>query len=263
MTDRAEYRQIDCDRPLYSSVAWAYDALVRKPVDEQCEFIVKCLTDGGIVAGMRLIDAGCGTGRYSLRLAREGYNVIGVDLSPEMITEASNRMRATGCSSDFLNADLSRFKLVQPADGAICRGILNDLIEDSLRQAVLTNIARNIRKGGVFVGDVRHWAKSLEEKTAEPLTLKTAQIGGKKISMKSETVTDENSQTLLITETISIDEAGEANSTCYRLKMRCWTEKEIVDRLSTAGFESVRLFGDHRHDSRPGDTSKIWFVARR
>ncbi len=263
MTDKTEFKQPDSKRPLYSAVAWAYDALIRKPVEEQCEFMVNCLNDCGIVSGMRLIDAGCGTGRYTLRLIQEGYRVIGVDLSPEMITEAHNRIRAAGCTPDLLNADLAQFRLEQLADGAICRGILNDLIEDNLRQAVLTNLARNIRKGGVLVGDVRHWAKSLQEKTATPLTIKTATLDGKNVRMTSETDTDADSKTLLITETIEIVDGDEVDSTCYHLKMRCWTESELTDRLINAGFESVRLFGDHRRDSQPGDSVKIWFVALR
>jgi len=35
--------------------------------------------------GAGVLDAGCGTGRYSRELARRGYIVHGVDLSPEVI----------------------------------------------------------------------------------------------------------------------------------------------------------------------------------
>src|SRR5437879_11271567 len=37
----------------------------------------------------RLIDLGCGTGRLLLSLARRGFSVLGVDLSPEMLTVAA------------------------------------------------------------------------------------------------------------------------------------------------------------------------------
>ena len=36
----------------------------------------------------RILDIGCGTGRHSLELARRGYSVTGIDLSPDMIGKA-------------------------------------------------------------------------------------------------------------------------------------------------------------------------------
>lgn len=41
-----------------------------------------------VVRGGAILDYGCGPGRLSLRLARDGYEIIGVDSSPEMIAQA-------------------------------------------------------------------------------------------------------------------------------------------------------------------------------
>src|SRR5262249_36982230 len=44
--------------------------------------------------GTRVLDVGCGVGRWSRHLAARGASVTGIDLSPTMITEARRRTRA-------------------------------------------------------------------------------------------------------------------------------------------------------------------------
>src|SRR5207253_11445077 len=72
-------------RPFYAEYAWAFDLLIDRPVQKECAVIAAWLVDRGILPGAEILDAGCGTGRYSRELARRGYIVHGVDLSPELI----------------------------------------------------------------------------------------------------------------------------------------------------------------------------------
>jgi 2-polyprenyl-3-methyl-5-hydroxy-6-metoxy-1,4-benzoquinol methylase len=50
--------------------------------------LIALLAERGVPLGASILDAGCGTGSLALMLAREGYRVTGVDLSPEMIARA-------------------------------------------------------------------------------------------------------------------------------------------------------------------------------
>jgi 2-polyprenyl-3-methyl-5-hydroxy-6-metoxy-1,4-benzoquinol methylase len=69
-------------RPFYSEYAWAFDVLIDRPVRKECAVIAGWLVEGGVVPGAKILDAGCGTGRYAIELARRGYLVDGLDLSP-------------------------------------------------------------------------------------------------------------------------------------------------------------------------------------
>src|SRR5688572_31109847 len=75
-------------RPFYAEYAWAFDLLIDRPVRKECAAIVSWLLARGILPGSKVLDAGCGTGRYSAELSRRGYIVHGVDLSPELIDVA-------------------------------------------------------------------------------------------------------------------------------------------------------------------------------
>lgn len=105
------------------------------------------------VAGARLLDAGCGDGYYTARLADRGADAIGLDASEEMVETARNRY---GDRASFHQADL--------ADG------LDRLDEDSvdlvLSQHVLSHVpdlapvfdafARVLRPGGSLVLSTHH-----------------------------------------------------------------------------------------------------------
>ena len=128
-------------RPFYAEYAWAFDLLIDRPVEKECAVIAAWLVGRGILPGAEILDAGCGTGRYSRELARRGYIVHGVDLSPELIEVAKGAVgdRTGGVSftvADILAPPTARYAAI------LCRGVLNDIIDDDRRDAVFAAFAR-------------------------------------------------------------------------------------------------------------------------
>lgn len=76
---------IATSRPFYGAFAWAYDYLIARPVAAECAGIAATLARRGLAPDAALLDAGCGTGRYALELARLGFRVTGLDRSPERL----------------------------------------------------------------------------------------------------------------------------------------------------------------------------------
>ena len=68
---------LSATRPFYGEFAWAYDYLVARPVDDECAAMAATLHGRGIGPGARLLDGGCGNGRYAVGLARRGFAVTG------------------------------------------------------------------------------------------------------------------------------------------------------------------------------------------
>lgn len=76
--------------------------------------------------GMRLLDAGCGTGALSIEAARRGATVVAIDLSPTLVNVARERMPADidpsaidFMSGDMLDPKLGRFDFVVAMDSLI------------------------------------------------------------------------------------------------------------------------------------------------
>lgn len=56
--------------------------------------------------GVRILDAGCGTGTLAIDLAKRGAEVLAIDLSPTLVEHARERAEAEGVEIDFRNGDM-------------------------------------------------------------------------------------------------------------------------------------------------------------
>jgi magnesium-protoporphyrin O-methyltransferase len=78
--------------------------------------------------GLRILDAGCGTGALALEAARRGADVVAIDLSPQLVDVARQRIESLGPlgggriawrSGDMLDPALGRFDHVVAMDSLI------------------------------------------------------------------------------------------------------------------------------------------------
>jgi SAM-dependent methyltransferase len=96
-----------------------------------------------------VLDAACGTGRYSAYLAGRGHRVIGVDRSPAMLAKARDKLP----ESEFREGDLEALPVESGSvDAAVCALALVHLPEIG---RAIAELARVVRPGGrVIISDV-------------------------------------------------------------------------------------------------------------
>jgi 2-polyprenyl-6-hydroxyphenyl methylase/3-demethylubiquinone-9 3-methyltransferase len=112
---------------------------------------------GGHVAGLQLLDVGCGGGLVAEELARRGYRVSGVDPSPQSIRAAQVHARRERVDVSYLPAAGEALPFsASTFDAVTCLDVLEHV--DDL-DVVLGEIARVLKPGGVFVFDTinRTW----------------------------------------------------------------------------------------------------------
>lgn len=98
----------------------------------------------------RALDAGCGTGRHAAHLVAGGHEVLGVDLSPEMLERAVFNVPG----ATFIQGDVCAIPVEdQQFDLVVCGLALSHVAD--LRSGV-TELARALRPGGVIVISVLH-----------------------------------------------------------------------------------------------------------
>ncbi|MEA2495193.1 MAG: hypothetical protein QOJ29_3104 [Thermoleophilaceae bacterium] len=215
------------ERPIYTTFAWAYDLVVPSPAAPQPE------EAGRLLAGRKtIVDAGCGTGRHSAFLASSGFTVTGVDASAEMIEVARSRAPDV----EFVVADILSWRPPAPVDGVLCRGVLNDVVDDAQRQLALDSLHAMLRPGGLLVLSVREIEKTRTRYGREPTV--TRSEGGAFFRSEGRFVGD----VLVIEETISSEDARAD----HRFEMKPWSLTEVDERLAAAGFTRIerRIEGD-------------------
>jgi SAM-dependent methyltransferase len=248
-------------RPFYGEYAWAFDLLIDRPVGQECAAITAWFSERGVLPGATLLDAGCGTGRYAGELARRGYAVEGVDRSSELIETARQSVLGHGNAVSFRVGDLPALPVAR-YDGILCRGVLNDFVNDDARLSVFAAFAGALRRPGVLILDVREWEATRDRKQREPVFRKSVLTDRGKLTFTSTTELDPERQQLLLSETHTlVNDAGE-HSSDYRFVMRCWTRTELESVFERSGFGSVAYFGAYDPAVHAGATDRLVAVAQ-
>jgi SAM-dependent methyltransferase len=130
----------------YSEFAQFYDTLMSDAdYAQMAEHYAGRLPPPGI-----LLDLACGTGKLSVLMAERGWDVIGVDSSPEMLSCAASHDRVS-----YICQDMTALDLYGTIDAAICAmDGLNHLTERSELRRALERVSLFMNPGGVFVFDV-------------------------------------------------------------------------------------------------------------
>ena len=248
-------------RPFYAE-SWAFDLLIDRPVRNECAAIADWLVARGVLPGADLLDAGCGTGRYAAELARRGYVVQGIDLSAELIEVARRSSKDGRTSVSFAVGDIQRLPSGR-YDAILCRGVLNDLLDDEGREAVLATFARALRPAGVLILDVREWETSAARKAREPVFKKSVDTDRGKLTFTSVTERDRENRQLVLSESHTLVGDGHQQASDYQFVMRCWTPGELESGLRKSGFSPVDYFGAYDHTVDIGATDRLVAVAQR
>ncbi len=137
----------------YRALAAVYDALTGN-VDckGRCLFVEKTFRDNGLARGDIVLDAGCGTGTLTAMLAKRGFDMIGVDVSCEMLGAAYAAHAGLGIS--FLQQDLRALDLYGTVKGVIAmQDTLNHFTYEDFC-AVLLRFSLFTEPGGVLIFDL-------------------------------------------------------------------------------------------------------------
>lgn|SRR6185437_12431968 len=225
-------------RPFYARHAQAYDLLITDPVEPWVETVHERLVRAGRPAAL-VLDAGCGTGRHAAALTTLGHHVDLADAAEDLLRQAAARCPR----ARTFHADLCALDLGLQYQAVTCRGVLNDMLTDTDRDAVLRCFAASLRTGGLLFLDVREEHGSRDRADATPRH-QSVQLDPDTHLDFTSTVTW-NAGLLHVHEQYTL-RCGQqlAHESTYDFAMRPWTQDELVQRLTAAGFHDI--------ETRPG-----------
>ena len=135
----------------YTGFASVYDLFMDNiPYKDWCAYVTGLLKEHGISDGL-LLDLGCGTGKLTRLLAAEGYDMIGVDLSEEMLEIALEHEMEDPKQILYLQQDMREFELYGTVRAivSICDSMNYILEKEDLVQVF--KLVNNFRKTPLFL----------------------------------------------------------------------------------------------------------------
>lgn len=138
----------------YTDFALVYDTLMdNTPYERWCEIITGILKRYGIEKEL-VLDLGCGTGTLTELLAKEGYDMIGVDFSEEMLNRAMEKREESGLQILYLLQDMREFELYGTVKAvvSVCDS-LNYLLEEDDIIETFRLVNNYLDPQGLFIFD--------------------------------------------------------------------------------------------------------------
>lgn len=249
----------------YSGFAYVYEKFMDNiPYDRWGEYIASLLREHGLQEGL-ICELGCGTGSITRRLKEKGYDMIGVDMSPEMLEIAMYDHMEESEGILYLNQDMREFELYGTVDAiiSVCDS-MNYLTSERDILKVLKLCNNYLEAGGLFIFDLKTeytFSHEMGERTIvdnrEDATLiwENHYDSGEKINAYDITIFNR------------IPPEDEEDEELFEKIQETHLQKaydlETVKRLiAEAGMEFVAVYDAFTHDAPREDSERVYFIAK-
>ena len=245
----------------YEFLAGCYDAFTYD-VDYAAwaDYIEKHFKRRGL-PGKTVLDLACGTGSLTRELALRGYEMIGVDLSPEMLSEAAEKNRDVGeVPPMFLCQPMEKLDLYGTIDACVCcLDSVNYVTDPKKLQKAFERVHLFLMPGGLFLFDV-NTPEKLEGLDGQVFLDETEDaycVWRAEYSRRSRICSYFMDIFQLHPESGQWERGEELH------RERAYTIPELTGYLEQAGFRDIQVFGNLKlHRPKPGE-GRVFFAARK
>lgn len=245
----------------YSSFAAVYDMFMDNiPYDEWCKYLTTLLQEYGVSEGL-VLELGCGTGTLTRLLAARGYDMIGVDVSAEMLEIAAERSVEIGTEPGILYLlqdmrDLELYGTVR-AVVSICDSV-NYLMEYEDLVEVFKRVNNYLDPGGIFVFDLNTTYK-YEQLLGEQTIAENREEGSFiwENYYNAEEQVNEYDLTLFIRE--EDQRYRKYEETHYQ---RAYSLETVKQAIETAGMEFVTAYEAFGKKPPAQNSERIYIIVR-
>ena len=242
----------------YHELAKSYDRLTND-VDYRAtvEFYMQILEREGLKP-RTAVDLACGTGSVTAILAEQGMDILGVDMSEEMLTVAMEKVMDMEKPPRFICQPLQNLYLPRGVDLAVCALDSLDYITDPKDCArAIARVYKALNPGGIFIFDVN---------TPEKLR-----------AMDDQIFLDEDDDVYCVWR----GEFDEETNICsygmdlFQREGKMWrrsfeehreyaySQEQLTEFLRDAGFTHIKVYADRLFEAPREGEQRIYFKARK
>jgi len=250
----------------FSSYSRYYDLLYRdKDYVKEAQFVQKLLQKYAVGA-KSILELGCGTGTHAALLAKEEYQVHGVDLSADMLQRATDRLshlpKELASRLEFSQGDIRTIRINKQFDAVISlfHVISYQTTHEDL-QAAFSTAKAHLKPGGVFIFDCWYGPAVLSDrpvvrvKRIEDEEIAVTRIADP-VMYPNQNIVDVNYQ-ILIKHKLN----GRVEELCECHRMRYLFIPEIQELFSSINLKII-TFGKWMTNHKPTfNTWSVYFIV--
>ncbi len=207
-----------------------------------------------IPLGASMLDVGCSTGEMAINLAKDGYQLSGVDLSEEMIAEARQRAKHEEVEIDFRVGDMRELGQVFAGNfaGISCFG---NTIVHLTRLLEIRNFFNQIynllNSGGCFIFQIVNYDRIISQKITSLPVIDNHEKG---VTFYRDYQYDQNTNLIYFNTRLVVKDGEESR---HSIALYPLHSVEIKMLLTTVGFTKLALMGSFQgaeydpNNSRP------------
>lgn len=145
MSGSSRWEGTDAPRGDAYDERWKALAAAGADIHGEANCVERLITGQGLPRSV--LDAGCGTGRVAIELARRGFDVVGVDLDASMLASARDK----AAHIEWVQSDLVAFKLGRSFGAAVLAGNVMIFVAPGSEGEVLARLVAHLAPGGLVI----------------------------------------------------------------------------------------------------------------
>jgi len=226
------------------------NVLTDERTEREIQFLIEEL---GLDKPMSILDVGCGFGRHSLKLAKLGHYVTGIDRMDGFICAAKKRAEYEGLKINFIQKDMRDVEFNEEFDRALLLFTAFGYFSDQENLEVLKNISKSLVPGGLFCFDTFNRDAFLKEFLPYYVH-----------EIRQDLMIDRNTfdpkTGRLIDERIIIRDGKRKD---IPFSIRLYDYNEIEKLLKEGGMEVYKIYGDWKKSPFTMDSKGMKIIAKK
>ena len=244
----------------YGSFAYVYDSLM-SDVDykKRTKYLLSLFKKYDKKPTL-LLDAACGTGGFSIEFAKAGCEVIGADMSEDMLSVAREKSAEEEVDILYLGQRLEELDLYGTVDGAICcLDSLNHITDYKMLKAALSKISLFLEEDRLFIFDVNSVYKHREILGDNNFVIEQDDV----YCVWQNEFCEKNLTTDICLDFFVENEDGSYERSSSEFSERAYTSEELEEALREASLQIVAVFADLSEDEPSDKTDRLIYVTRK
>ncbi|HKL79484.1 MAG TPA: class I SAM-dependent methyltransferase [Mobilitalea sp.] len=246
-------------QPYTTDFARVYDILMDHiPYEDWAVYIGKLLNKSNINSGI-VLELGCGTGIMTRRLAKKGFDMIGIDTSEEMLSIARELKGAGNDDILYLCQDMREFELYGTVSAVICVcDSMNYMLEEEDLLKVFRLVNNYLDPGGLLIFDM-DTPYAFEEVMGDTTFAMNREEGSFiwENTFYPEEMINEVNLTLFIPQEEGLFQKVEETHV-----RKAYTIEKIKQLIEKAGMEWVAVYDELSEEEPQADSERVYILAR-